>query len=173
MARASSSAHPTPARFARRPSPSRGGFITIIAAFKLNKGLLLIALALGTLKLVHGDVEEVVVSWARHLHLRPEGRVISAGLERIGAMQPRTLETAAAGMLGYAALLLTEGVGLFLRKTWAEYLTIVATAVFIPLEVYEVVRHVTATRVAVIIVNVVIVAYLVVRVRRERRSPHP
>jgi uncharacterized membrane protein (DUF2068 family) len=77
-------------------------------------------------------------------------------------------------MLGYAALLMTEGVGLFLRKTWAEYFTIIVTGAFIPLEIYEIVRHVTSTRVGVVVVNVVIVGYLVGRVRRERATaPHP
>jgi uncharacterized membrane protein (DUF2068 family) len=137
------------------------------------KGLLLVMLGLGTLKLVHGDVEAIVVSWARHLHLRPEGRLISTVLERVGGMEARTLETAAAGIFLYAALLTTEGVGLFFRKTWAEYLTIVATSVFIPLEVYELVRHVTFTRVGVIVVNLAIVGYLVVQVRRDRAAPHP
>ncbi len=147
--------------------------LRLIAAFKLLKGLLLVVLALATLKLVHADVEDIVASWARHLHLRSEGRVVGAALERIGGMQPRTLETAAAGMLVYAALLVTEGIGLFLRKTWAEYFTIILTGLFIPLEIYELVRHVTATRVGVVVVNVVIVGYLVARVRRERRFPHP
>jgi len=163
-------AHPTPARLSRRRSPSAGGVLALIATFKLFKGLLLVGLALATLKLVHGDVEEAVASWARHLHLRPEGRVVSAVLERVGAMPTRTLETAATGMLVYAALLITEGIGLFLRKTWAEYLTIILTGAFIPLEIYELVRHVTATRVSVVVVNVAIVAYLVARVRREKAT---
>jgi uncharacterized membrane protein (DUF2068 family) len=148
--------------------------LRLIAAFKLFKGLLLVALAMATLKLVHRDVADVVESWARHLHLRPERHVVSVVVERLGGMETQTLETAAAGMLVYAALLMTEGVGLFLRKTWAEYFTIIVTGAFIPLEIYEIVRHVTSTRVGVVVVNVVIVGYLVGRVRRERATaPHP
>ena len=144
--------------------------LTLIATFKLFKGLLLVGLALASLKLVHGDVEEVTTSWARHLHLRPEGHIVSAALERVAGMPARTLETAVAGMLVYAALLITESIGLFLRKTWAEYVTIILTGAFIPLEVYELGRHVTATRASVVVVNVAIVAYLVARVRRQRAA---
>ena len=66
-----------------------------------------------------------------------------------------------------SALLLTEAVGLMRGKRWAEYLTIVATSSLVPLEVYELSRRLTPTRLAALIVNLVIVAYLVVRVRRE------
>ena len=163
-------AQPAPARFAPRRTPSGAGVLRLIAALKIFKSLLLIGLALATLKLVHGDVEEIVASWARHLHLRPEGRVVGAVLERVGGMQTRTLETAIAGMLVYAALLMAEGIGLLLRKRWAEYFTIILTGAFIPLETYEVMRHVTPIRLVVVVVNVAIVAYLVVRVRREKAT---
>ena len=63
---------------------------------------------------------------------------------------------------------LTEGTGLLLRKRWAEYFTIITTGGLIPLELYELSRHVTAVKIAVLIVNVAIVAYLVARVRKTR-----
>ena len=97
---------------------------------------------------------------------------MSAALERVAGMPTRTLETAVAGMLVYAALLITESIGLFLRKTWAEYVTIILTGAFIPLEVYELGRHVTATRASIVVVNVAIVAYLVARVSKQRAAAH-
>jgi uncharacterized membrane protein (DUF2068 family) len=74
------------------------------------------------------------------------------------------------GTFVYAALLLTEGTGLLLRKRWAEYFTIITTAGLIPLEVYEISRHLTAAKVVVLLINVAIVLYLVARVRRSGRS---
>jgi uncharacterized membrane protein (DUF2068 family) len=71
----------------------------------------------------------------------------------------------------YAGVLLTEGVGLWLRQRWAEYFTVIVTASFVPLELYEIVRHVTVTRVIVLAVNLAIVGYLVARLRRERGAP--
>ena len=52
-------------------------------------------------------------------------------------------------------------------KRWAEYLTFITTAGLIPIEVYEMSRRVTAAKVAVLIINVAIVAYLVRRVRKS------
>jgi uncharacterized membrane protein (DUF2068 family) len=67
--------------------------------------------------------------------------------------------------------LLTEGVGLLLRKRWAEYFTIITTAGLIPLELYELAKHVTAAKIAILIINIAIVVYLVVRVRSEQTAP--
>jgi uncharacterized membrane protein (DUF2068 family) len=59
-------------------------------------------------------------------------------------------------MFLYAGLFATEGSGLLLRKRWAEYFTIVTTSGLIPLEVFELVRHFTVTKLVVLIVNVLI-----------------
>jgi uncharacterized membrane protein (DUF2068 family) len=61
--------------------------------------------------------------------------------------------------------------GLLLRKHWAEYFTIISTGLFIPLEVYELARHFTMTKLAVTAINVLIVWYLVARVRSRSKRP--
>jgi uncharacterized membrane protein (DUF2068 family) len=60
-----------------------------------------------------------------------------------------------------------EGIGLWHQSRWAEYLTIVATSLLIPLEIYEVTRRVTVPRVTALIVNVGAVIYLIYRLRHE------
>jgi uncharacterized membrane protein (DUF2068 family) len=97
-------------------------------------------------------------------------RYVDRALGKLMALDDRKLKAISAGTLFYAALLLTEGVGLLLRRRWAEYFTVIVTSSFIPLELYELVKHVTATRVAVIGVNVAVVWYLVVVLRRGSRE---
>jgi uncharacterized membrane protein (DUF2068 family) len=63
--------------------------------------------------------------------------------------------------------LLTEGTGLFLRKRWAEYFTIIATSSFIPLEIYEIVRRVTLGKIILLLINLAVVVYLAVEVRQN------
>ena len=144
--------------------------LRFIAAFKLLKGLLLVAAALCALRLVHQDVAAAGLNLARHLHVDPDGRLVEPLLRRVAGLDPRTLAWVSLGALAYAALLITEGVGLLQGKRWAEYLTIIATASLIPLETYELAHHFNATRLTVLILNIVIVAYLVVRVRHDRHS---
>jgi uncharacterized membrane protein (DUF2068 family) len=105
---------------------------------------------------------------ARHLHVDPEGRYAQRVLARAFQVSPAQLKEIAAGTFFYAALLGTEGVGLFLRRRWAEYFTVIATSLFVPLEIYEIVEHLTAARVAVLLVNLATVWYLALRLRHSR-----
>jgi uncharacterized membrane protein (DUF2068 family) len=70
----------------------------------------------------------------------------------------------------YGLLELVEGTGLWLDKLWAEYLTVVATSLLVPLEIYELVRKPTLLKAAGIAVNVAIVAYLARRLRERVRA---
>jgi uncharacterized membrane protein (DUF2068 family) len=66
----------------------------------------------------------------------------------------------AAGILAYGVLELVEAVGLWMMKRWGEYVAVVGTSVFIPLEVYELVEQVTYLRVVAFALNVFAVVYL-------------
>ena len=147
----------------RQRSPT----LLAIAIFKLFKGVLLLVIGIGALKLLHRDVGEVVSHWIDVLRVDPENRFIHGLLVQALSVTPKQLEAASVGTFFYSGLLLTEGLGLLLRKRWAEYFTIISTAGLIPLEVYEVNRHLTATKIVVLLVNVAIVIYLVARVRQR------
>jgi uncharacterized membrane protein (DUF2068 family) len=155
-----------------QPKSTQTGSTTIllIAIFKLAKGFLLLLVAVGALKLLHRDVAETVTHWVRLLRVDPEDRHIHAFLSRIFRITPKQLHELSLGTFIYAALFLTEGTGLLLRKTWAEYLTIISTAGLIPLELYEIQRHLTLAKILVLAVNVAIVVYLILRVRRQARA---
>jgi uncharacterized membrane protein (DUF2068 family) len=61
----------------------------------------------------------------------------------------------------YALVEGTEAVGLWMEKRWAEYLTALATAGFLPFEIYELTKRITLLRIAALIVNVLVLVYLV------------
>ena len=63
---------------------------------------------------------------------------------------------------------LVEGVGLILRRRWASYLTIIATALFLIPEGYELAHKINTFRVIVLLVNLAILVYLIVKLRQER-----
>jgi uncharacterized membrane protein (DUF2068 family) len=142
--------------------------VLLIALFKLFKGVLLVTVALGTFRLVHRDVHESLMRWAHELHVDPEGRKANAVITKVSFVQPKQLEELGAGELFYSALLLTEGIGLLMRRRWAEYFTVISTAVFLPLEIYELFERVSATRILVLLINAAIVWYLVDRIRKDK-----
>jgi len=153
-----------PRRQSGRESKSTATLL-LIALFKLVKGLLLLAVGIGAVKLLHRDVEQTVTHWVEILRVDPDNRMIHSLLTHVFSLRPGQLKAASVGTFIYAGLLLTEGVGLLLRKRWAEYFTIITTSGLNPLELYELARHVSLAKIAVLIVNVAIVIYLIRRVR--------
>jgi len=140
--------------------------LPLIGAFKLVKALLLLGLALGLLRLAHGDAAAMLERWAIQLHIDPDGEHVGRIAQKILLLDESRLRTLSAGMVAYASLFLVEGVGLLLRRRWAEWFTVIATGSLVPLEMYEVIRHPRPLRMVVLVVNVAIVWYLAARLRR-------
>jgi uncharacterized membrane protein (DUF2068 family) len=143
-------------------------WIILIGLFKLVKAASLLIVGVGLLRLMHRDVAATVAHWVEYFRLDPDDRYIHSVLSRVLRVTPRQLRELSAGTLIYGTLFLTEGVGLLMRKHWAEYLTVVSTALFIPLEIYEAFERFTLVKLAVLAINAGIVWYLVARLKRER-----
>lgn len=144
---------------------SRG--LLLIAAFKLIKGLALIAVGIGALKLLHKDVAAVVDGWVNAFRVDQHNHYIYWLLNKLAKVDDRRLKELSIGTFIYAGIFLTEGTGLAFRKRWAEYFTIIVTASFLPLEIYEVFRHVTIAKAVALLINIAVVVYLGWEVRRH------
>jgi uncharacterized membrane protein (DUF2068 family) len=147
---------------------SHSRLLRLIALFKLVKAALLIALGVGALKLLHKDVAGAVEHWVELLRLDPNNHYIDTALEKASNLTPDKIKELGLGSMVYAGLFLTEGIGLWLEKRWAEWLTVVITSSLIPIEIYEIYRHPTAIKIAVLLINIAIVAYLLYRIRDKR-----
>lgn len=145
-----------------------GKGLRIIAVFKLAKALLLVAVGIGAIKLMHKDLSDLANQWIAELRIDPDNRLIHGLLAKLGLMNDHKLQELSIGSFFYAALLLTEGIGLWLKKRWAEYFTIIATCSFIPLELYEIAKRVTVTRIVILLINAAIIWYLFVQLRKGR-----
>lgn len=139
--------------------------VRLIGVFKLFKAILLILAGITALKLMHKNVGDFVVRTAEMVHVDPNGRHVQQLLSKVTGVSPRRFEALGAGAFLYATLFLVEGIGLLLVKRWAEYVAIISTAGLIPLEIYEIVRHLRWIKIVVLIVNIAIVVYLIIRVR--------
>jgi uncharacterized membrane protein (DUF2068 family) len=149
-------------------SRSRG--LLVIAVFRLAKAAALVVAALGTLKLLDRSTAAQFNEWLSAIPFVESHARLQEAAAKIATAQPRHLEIVASVALAYAALFAVEGIGLWKQRVWAEYLTIVATTSFIPFEVYEITRRFTLIRLAVLLANAAIVAYLVVRRIRAHRA---
>ena len=153
-------------------SRSESSFVLVlIGSFKLLKALLLILVGIVVLHYLHKDVGSAALHWIRVLRVDPDNEFVHRILVKIFGVTPKQLAELSVGTFLYAGLFATEGFGLLLRKRWAEYFTVITTGTLIPLEIFELARHFTASKVLVTAINVVIVWYLAARVRSRRGGP--
>lgn len=146
----------------RRPDsepPAR--VLRVIACYKFTKAVLLTATGLGALKLLDPRTLPVLEGWATALAARRARRALVHGISWLSGLHARRLDALAVGAFLFAALFLAEGVGLWLGKRWALYLTVIATTLFVPFEALQLVRGASLTRAVVLLLNVALVAFLV------------
>jgi uncharacterized membrane protein (DUF2068 family) len=143
-----------------------------IAALKFVNGIGLLALGLGALHFLHGDIAKEFAHWMELLRADPHNRYLLWLVQKLSNVDEHRLRQLSVGTFFYSALFLCEGTGLALAKRWAEYLTIITTASLMPLEMYEIYVHLTWPRAVVLVVNVVVVAYLVGELRRTKAQKH-
>ena len=149
-------------------APASSTVLYLIAIFKLFKGAVLLAVGLGALRLLNRNVSAELYNWANAFRVDPGNRYLQRLLVKFSILDEKKLKELSAGTFFYAGLLLTEGTGLLLRKPWAEYFTIIVTSSLIPLEVYELVRRASFAKGIVLALNVAVVVYLVMNLRRSR-----
>jgi uncharacterized membrane protein (DUF2068 family) len=139
----------------------------------LAQAALFIAVGVGALRLVGKDLGDLLSQLADHLRFNPESKLVNFVLDRAAFVDDRMLRRIGAVGFIYAALDLAEGVGLYLEKTWGEYLTLIITGSFLPLEVYELIRRITWVRSGLLAINALVFLYLlkvVTERARERRA---
>jgi uncharacterized membrane protein (DUF2068 family) len=139
--------------------------LRLIALFKFLKAVLLIGAGVGALTLLHKDVASAVEHWVAMLGLDPGNQYVYRVLQKTANLSPNKIKGLGIGSLIYAGLFLTEGIGLWLEKRWAEWFTVIITGSLLPVELYEIYRHPTLINVLVLIINIAVVIYLIYRIR--------
>jgi len=142
----------------RRVSP-----LTWIITFKAFKTIILAALGSVLLGTRDEDPVELLTRLALTIHLPLSSELFERALDFALKLTVRRQIALAITAFGYAALMGTEGVTLYLRKTWARWFTIGATSSLLPVEIYEIVREVHAVRVLVLLANIAVIIYLLKR----------
>jgi uncharacterized membrane protein (DUF2068 family) len=151
-------------------SRSEGRLLPWIAGERTLRAVVLIALGTVLVTHTHTDWGRPIADVAKALGLDPSRNGIRRITTAAHELNAHKLLIYGIVALGYGALEAVEGYGLLRRRRWAEYLTIFATSLlFIP-EIWELTKKLTPLKVAGFILNALIVAYLVHRVRRRQSS---
>lgn len=161
----------------KKPLELRAGHslvvVRLIAVSKLLKSVALLVAGFVIMHVFRLDpnVHDAVLAFVNNIRMDPNNHYIHTLLEKSLGVRHETLRWLGAGTLLYSGLYLTEAVGLFFDKGWAEWMTVVTTAGFIPLEIVEISREVTITRVGIFLLNVGILIYISMRLwwRHQRK----
>ena len=151
--------------------------IRLIALFEAVKGLAVLLAGFGLLSLLHRDLHAIALRLVHHAHLNPASRYPQIFVDAASNMQDQRLLWLAAGAAVYAAIRLAEGWGLYRERAWAEVLAAASGGMYVPIELYRLLRHPTWLGAGLLAVNLAVVAVMVhalVRRRRDRaRSSQP
>lgn len=158
----------TPSKHDLRPTRDAG--IVAIAVFKLFKGIVLIALGLGAFRLLNPLTVHRLTDWLLNFSLTTGQRFIDKAIDLLTKLTRGHATALGLGAILYGSLFTVEGIGLWMGKRWAEYLTVIATSTLIPFEVYELTKRLTMVRVSALVVNIAAVVYLVYRIRHPRQA---
>ncbi len=138
-----------------------------IGIFKLVKCTLLFALGAIFICCREGDLGRLASHWISKVWLgRPYFNDV---IIKLSLLSQQTIDQFTIASFFYAVLLSIEGVGLCLRKRWAEYLTVVITASLLSFEFYELAHRVTLSGIVITLLNLAILVYLVVRLIKNHR----
>src|SRR5579859_281442 len=150
--------------------PPRFGMLRTIALYKLLKVLLLLLAAWGELQLHEASLSAKLVTWAQGRPSGLEHELVMRALQWFSGLSEAKIHALRFVTFSYAAIFAVEGIGLWMQKRWAEWLTTIITASLIPLEVWEFAYRPNLGKAAVVIANSAIVAYLIWHVRSRGRG---
>ncbi len=185
---------PVPASAKARALKENGGLF-LIAVFELVKTVLFLVAAAGVLHMVNRSTQVELTKLLHVFRVNGDWKLVKLMLTKADLIDPYKVRISII-LVVYAALHATEGVGLLLRKRWAEYFTVIMTAIPLPYEVYLLVHHTTHSKLAplvpegqrpefifghwvllkilVLVGNAAIVGYLAYHLYHGRKhGPHP
>lgn len=154
------------AQLRSRDEDSQG--LLLVGIYKMVKVVFFSALGFGALHLIHRNIGDEVLRITELLRLGPESHVVSFLMDKADLIGHHQLRQASIFAFGYAGLCLIEGTGLLLRRVWAEYFTVLLTLMGLPLETYELLERFNWFKVGALVVNLIVLLYLVVVLKRKR-----
>lgn len=145
--------------------------IRLLAAFQGLKGVVFLGAALGAARVARvPDLQDLLMRLVDRFHFDPDSARIHQVLEWSMGLSHDRLRLVAAGLFAYAAIFLVEGIGLWYDRPWAEWLVVLASGLFIPLELQHLVHGWSSGTALMLAINIVVVALLARRIARRRAA---
>ena len=154
---------------ATNPRRDRNAIVFLIGLFRLFKSVLRLAGGAAALGLMQPEMGQRIRERLMAIHYDVDHAWLRHLIATVTGLDARRAMIVAIAAFAYAALFIVEGTGLILGRPWAEWLTVIATASFVPLEGYELASRPSPAKATILILNIAIVIYLFWRIRRRER----
>jgi uncharacterized membrane protein (DUF2068 family) len=152
---------------------TKGG-VRIVSLLEAAKGLLVLLTGFGLLTFIHKDLHSAAEQLVRHLHLNPASHYPQIFIDVANHLTDGQLWVMAFSALLYSLVRFVEAFGLWLQRWWAEWFGMLTGVIYIPVEIFEIMRGITWPKVTVLIVNVGIVGYLAYALYQSKQNrKHP
>ena len=144
-----------------------------MAALEALKGFAVLLFGFGALALLHKDLDDVAERFVDFLRLNPDGRVSGFFFRLADRTTDKSLWLLAAGAIVYSSLRFAEAYGLWHERAWAEWFALISGALYLPWEIYEIIRHPHLWKWALLAINVIVVLYMLKLRMRDRQRDKP
>ena len=144
--------------------------VRIVSLFEGVKGLLVLFVGFGLLEFIHKDLHLVAEQIVRELHLNPARHYPKIFIEAVNHLTNGQLWAMAFSALLYSVVRFVEAIGLWLQRQWAEWFGVLTGGIYIPVELFEVMRGISWPKVTVLIVNAGVVGYLACILYQSRQN---
>lgn len=145
------------------------GLLRAVASFEFTKGIFVLVVGIVAILLVHKDAWVIAESLLALLHISTDRRSAQLFLDFADNLTDARLWMAAQLAFAYSALRFAEAYGLWKQRTWGEWIAFGSGALFLPLEIRELLRGATILRFGIFAINLGIVAYMFFLLREGRR----
>ena len=141
----------------------------VVAIFEATKGLLVLVTGFGLLSFLHKDLHMAAEQLVRHLHINPARHYPIIFIDAANHLDDMHLWVLAFSALLYSTVRFVEAFGLWKQRQWAEWFALLTGGMYIPVELFAIMRRVTWPKVAIFIVNLGIVGYMGYVLYRSRQ----
>jgi uncharacterized membrane protein (DUF2068 family) len=141
--------------------------VRTIALLEGAKALLVLMAGFGLLSLLHRDIGNAAARLVRHMHLNPAHHYPRVFLDAVENLSDSRLVGLASLALLYAFVRGIQAYGLWHERVWAEWFGVLSGAVYLPIEIYELSKGVTWSRILILAINICVIVFLAALVRRS------
>jgi len=149
--------------------PLQAGIRTV-AFFEAIKGALVLLAGLGVLSLIHRNIQAIAENLVRHSHLDPASHYPRIFLDAAKHTTDGRLWAFAGAAAVYSLVRFAEAYGLWFERRWAEWFALTTSGLYLPLEIFELVHRPTPVKLAILVTNLGIVAYMTYALWHSRQQ---